>query len=78
MKNFIKIEPNKEILKQRIINTNKGIYNLQKQLIDFQDFFQIYENDSELNQIMYEINTKENLLNKLLFNYKSIKKNTIH
>ena len=74
MKNFIKIEPDEEILKKRIVNTNKDIYNLQKQLIDFQEFFQIYENDSELNQMINEINTKENLLNKLLLNYKSIKK----
>ena len=63
----IKININIDNVKKKINNLQNEIYLKQKELLEFQDFFYIYdEKDPDINKINKEINILEDKLNKSL------------
>jgi hypothetical protein len=73
-KKNIRININIDNVKKKINNLQNEIYLKQKELLEFQDFFYIYdEKDPDIIKINKEINILEDKLNKSLIKYKQFK-----
>jgi len=70
----IKIKSDTNILKKHIENLKKELYNKQKELLEFKDFFHIFdEKNKDIIEFNKEIKILNNSLEKKMYKYKLVK-----